>query len=100
MIELPMAPAVPNEPMSGDEEQMVMGLRHCHQQMNTLAQQIYAASAQICAVVNVLHARGLVGDEELAAQRQVEEQRLEAVFQEKQVGVRIDENTPDKYALP
>lgn len=100
MIELPMAPLAPTEPMSGDEEQTVMGLRHCHQQMIALAQQIFAASAQVGAVVNVLHARGLIDDEELAAQRVTEQERLEAVFQEKEIGVRIDENIPDKYAVP
>jgi Fe-S-cluster containining protein len=94
-----MAPLVPTEPMSGDEEQAVMGLRHCHQQMNTLAQQIYAASAEIGALVRVLHERGLVTDEELAAHRQAEEQRLEAIFQEHEIGVLMDENIPDKYAV-
>ena len=57
MIPLPMAPLAPNEPMTGDEEQTVMGLRHCHEQMITLAQQLFAAAAQIGAVTNVLHAQ-------------------------------------------
>ena len=100
MIELPMAPLAPTEPMSGDEEQTATGLRHCHQQMIVLAQQVFAASAQLGAVVNVLHARGLVSDEELAAHRQAEEARLEALFQDKEVGVQIESRIADKYAIP
>jgi Fe-S-cluster containining protein len=48
----------------------------------------------------VLQARGLITREELLAQREVEEKRLERIFQQKRVGVRMDEAYPDKYAIP
>lgn len=99
MIPLPMAPLVPPDPITGDEEQTVMGLRHCHQQMNTLAQQIFTAATQIGAVMQALRQHGLVDDAELATYRQAEEQRLEALFQQQEVGVLMDENIPDKYAI-
>src|SRR5579871_2664206 len=100
MITLPMAPLVPPEPMSGDEEHVSLGLVHCHKQINTLAQQIFAAAAQVRAVTNVLQAHGLISDEELAEQRAVAEKELTEIFQERQVGVQIDDNMHDKYAIP
>src|SRR5579875_775272 len=102
MRELPMAAPASSAPMSGDEEQTALGLRHCHQQMNTLAQAIFAASAQAAALGNVLQDRGLITKEELVAQREVEEKRLERLFQQRQVGVQLDDDAghADKYAIP
>jgi len=100
MKPLSMMAVAPSTPMAGDEEQEALGFRHCHQQLNSLSQEIFKASAQLGAVVNALHARGLVDDEELAAGRAAEEQRLAAVFQEKEIGVQIDAQTGDKYAIP
>lgn len=97
---LPMAALVPNEPISGDEERVAHGLLHCHQQLNTLAQQLFAATAQIQAVTSVLHAHGLISDDELAEQREAAEKQLREVFQQRQVGVQIDENLHDKYSIP
>lgn len=92
-----MAPAEPA--MIGDDE-IVDGLIHCHQQTNKLAEQIFEAAAQISAVTSILHERGLLTDEELAAHRQVEEQRLTALFQQKNVGVQLEDRYGDKYAIP
>jgi len=100
MKPLSMMAAAPNTPMAGDELQETLGFRHCHQQLNSLSQEIFKASAQLGAVVNALHARGLLDEEELDAGRAAEEQRLAAVFQEKEIGVQIDAQTGDKYAIP
>ncbi|GEM_PF-1737441 len=99
MIELPMAPLVPSEPMADDEEQTVLGFRQCHEQVISLAQQIFAAAAQVGAVTRLLHARGLIDDAELAEYRRAEEQRLEKVFQKQHIGVRIGSTDDDKYAV-
>ncbi|MDQ2830213.1 MAG: YkgJ family cysteine cluster protein [Chloroflexota bacterium] len=100
MKELPMAALAPNTRMSGDEEQEAMGLRYGHQQINTLAQAIFAASVQAAALGNLLQARGLITHDELVAQRAVEEERLTRLFQEKKVGVRLEDEVLDKYAIP
>lgn len=92
-----MAPA--EAMMIGDEE-IVDGLIHCHQQTNKLAERIFDAAAQIGAVTRALHERGLLTDDELAAHRKVEEQRLTELFQQKNVGVQIEDRHPDKYAIP
>ncbi len=100
MKPLPMAAMVPNERMDGDEEQIAYGLIHTHNQMNVLAQQVFAAAAQVRAMATVLNARGLIDGEELTAQRAAEEQGLLSLFQDKKVGVRLNPAVPDKYAIP
>lgn len=101
MKPLPMAtPLVPNEPMSGDEEQMTYGLKHCHNQMIRLTQQIFSAAAQTRTLTKVLNRRGLISDEEMAEQRVVEERELMALFSDKKVGVRLNNVLPDKYNIP
>ncbi len=100
MKPLPMAAMVPNRRMDGDEEQVAYGLIHTHNQMNVLAQQVFAAAAQVRAVATALNAHGLIGDEELAARREVEERELLSLFQEKKVGVRLNGAVTDKYAIP
>lgn len=100
MKELPMAAMAPNQPMSGDEAQMARGIRTCHNKLNGLAQELFSAAAEVNAVVKVLHKRGLITQEEFTAQLEAEGKRLEAVFQERELGVRIDSQAGDKYAVP
>lgn len=98
--ELPMAPLVPNTPMAGEEEQMTFGLIQTHNQMNVLAQELFAAAAQTRALASLLAERGLISEEELAAQRRKEEEQLAEHFSQRKVGERLSDLIPDKYALP
>lgn len=93
------AALAPNESVNGEEEQVTYGLIHCHNQMNTLAQQIFDAAAHARAVATLLQARGIMTETELAAQRKIESEQLMATFQERKVGVRLSSTVPDKYAL-
>lgn len=92
-----MAPA--EAAMIGDDE-LAKGLLYCHQQTNNLAEQVFQAAAQIGAVTRILHERGLLTDDELAAHRADEEKRLMELFQQMHVGVRLENRHPDKYAIP
>lgn len=89
-----------NEPMEGEEWQIARGIGHVNEQMNVLAQQVFIAATEAGAVSTLLHERGLITAEDLKAQRAVVAKRLEASFQEKKIGVRIDNRIPDKYAIP
>ncbi|HWE64525.1 MAG TPA: YkgJ family cysteine cluster protein [Chloroflexota bacterium] len=89
-----------NEPMDGDEWQITGGIGHVNEQLQELAQQVFVASTEIGAVSNLLHERGLISKEDLKAQRAIVARRLEAVFQDKQIGVKLDTRFPDKYAIP
>lgn len=95
-----MAPLAPTTVMDGDERMMTRGIIQCHSQLNTLAQQVFDTSAQLGAIAGALHARGLLGEDEVAELRQREERRLRALFEEQGVGVQIDLRPIDKYDLP
>lgn len=99
MDETRMPPAT-DQPAGGDEAQVTRGFAHVNEQVNELAQQLFVAATEIGALSNLLHERGLITNEDLAAQRAAVAGRLRAMFQEKQIGVKLDARIPDKYALP
>lgn len=88
------------EPMDGDEWQVARGFGHCNQQINELAQEVFRASTEIGAVATLLQERGLISLDELKERRTAVAKRLQDVFQQKQIGVQIDDRIPDKYAIP
>lgn len=90
----------PNRQMEGDEAQITRGISHANEQVNELARQLFVAATEIGALSNLLQERGLIGKEDLKAQRTVVAGRLRALFQEHQIGVKIDTRIPDKYAIP
>ena len=89
-----------NQPMEGDEAQVTRGMQHASEQVNDVAQQLFVTATEVGALSNLLVERGLIGKEELKAQRTVVAQRLRALFREKQIGVKLDTRFPDKYAIP
>jgi Fe-S-cluster containining protein len=86
--------------MAGDEAQVTRGISHANEQVNEVAQQLFVAATEIGALSNVLQARGLITKEEITAQRAVVARRLRTIFQERQIGVKLDTRIPDKYAIP
>ena len=86
--------------MDDDESQITRGIGHVNEQVNELAQQLFVAATEIGALSNLLQERGLITKEDLKAQRTVVAKRLRVIFQEKQIGVKIDTRVPDKYAIP
>jgi len=100
MIDLPMAPLVPSEPIAGDEQQLVLGFGYVHRQAHLVAQQVFQSATEISAVAKALEARGLLTEEELAPLREAEAERLNTLFRAQHVGVELDTRVPDKYAIP
>jgi Fe-S-cluster containining protein len=99
MKELPMAAPVPNRQMSEDERQLTLGLGFCHSQLDTLAQQVVDAAAEVGALAGTLQARGMITEEELAAYRKQERERIVGVLSNQNFGIAIAEEFPDKYAI-
>jgi Fe-S-cluster containining protein len=89
-----------NQPMDGEEEQVTRGIQHANEQASAIAQQLFLAATEVGALSNLLVERGLIAKEELKAQRTVVARRLQVLFREKQIGVKIDTRIPDKYAIP
>ncbi|HWE61382.1 MAG TPA: YkgJ family cysteine cluster protein [Chloroflexota bacterium] len=79
---------------------MTFGLIQTHNQMNVLAQELFAAAAQTRALASLLAQRGLISEEEYEAQRRKEEAQLAEHFSQRKVGERMSDLIPDKYALP
>jgi len=100
MIDLPMAPLPQNERMDDGERQIAVGLGFCHNEINTLARQLVAASTQVGALASILTERGILTKEELAAQQAEERKRLMSVLSREEFGVAVSEEFPDKYAIP
>lgn len=100
MIDLPMAPLSQNEMMSEDERQIAVGLGFCHNEINTLARQLVAASTEVGALATILTQRGLLTREELEEQRGEERKRLMAALNRDDFGVAVSEEFPDKYNIP
>ena len=99
MIDLPMAPLVPNARMQGDEEQMAAGIGYCHTQIKKVANQTFVAAAEVAALARILQARGLLTEEEFLSHREAEGKRLEKIYQDQRIGIEVEERTPDKYAI-
>ncbi|HEY8285691.1 MAG TPA: YkgJ family cysteine cluster protein [Chloroflexota bacterium] len=100
MIDLPMAPVPHNEPMGDDERQLAVGFGFCHNEINTLARQVVAASSQVGALASLLAERGLLSEEELESRQAEELKRLKAVLDREDFGVAVSSEFPDKYAIP
>jgi len=97
--DLPMTTAVTNERMQGDEEQTAFGLISVHNQMNVLAQEIFAAAAETRALTTLLFERGVLTEHEYNDRREAEERRLALHFGERKIGERLSLEPLDKYAL-
>ena len=89
-----------NQAMAGEEAQVTRGLQHANEQSGEIAQQLFVTATEVGALSNLLVERGLIGKEELKAQRAVVAGRLRALFREKQIGVKMDTRIPDKYNIP
>ena len=100
MIDLPMASLPQNERMSEDERQISVGLGFCHNEINTLARQMVAASTQVNALTAILTERGLLTPEEMESRQAEERKRLMGVLNREDFGVAISEEFPDKYDIP
>jgi hypothetical protein len=94
------ADPAPSGAMSAEELQIARGVGHCHDQMQKLAEQVFINAAEIGALVNVLHARGLITGDELKAEYTQLADGMATSYQEKRLGVSMDASTLDKYALP
>lgn len=82
-----------------EERDWLDGLRYCHYQLNANARKVFEALAYSYSLVEVLIAKGVVGIEELNQRKDAVSHRLAEDFQKEQIGVRIDEQTGDKYSL-
>jgi Fe-S-cluster containining protein len=100
VIDLPMAPLPQNERMSEDDRQIATGLGFCHNEINTLARQMLAASTQVNALTAILTERGLLTKEEMESKQVEERKRLMAVLNREDFGVAMSEEFPDKYNIP
>ncbi|HVA92133.1 MAG TPA: YkgJ family cysteine cluster protein [Chloroflexota bacterium] len=100
MIDLPMASLPHNEHMGGDERQLAVGFGFCHNEINTLARQVVAASSQVGALAAILAERGILSEEELRTRQAEELKRLKAVLDREDFGVAVSEEFPDKYNIP
>lgn len=100
MIDLPMASLPQNERMGEDERQVSVGFGFCHNEINTLARQLVAASTQVSALASILTERGLLTNDELETQQAEERKRLMSVLNREDFGVAISEEFPDKYDIP
>jgi len=100
MIDLPMASLPQNERMGEDERQISVGLGFCHNEINTLARQMVAASTQVNALTAILTERGLLTKEEMESRQAEERKRLMSVLNREDFGVAISEEFPDKYDIP
>lgn len=89
-----------NQPLKGGELQVTRGIEHVNRELNELAQQLFVTATEIGALSNVLENRGLISADDLKTQRAVVASRLQEIFQEKRIGVKIDTRFPDKYAIP
>ncbi|MGH2344853.1 MAG: hypothetical protein ACRDG4_06475, partial [Chloroflexota bacterium] len=95
-----MAPLPQNERMDDGERQIAVGLGFCHNEINTLARQLVAASTEVGALASILTERGLLTKEELEARQVEERKRLMSVLSREEFGVAVSEEFPDKYAIP
>lgn len=89
-----------NQPLQGSELQVTRGIEHVNRRLNELAQQLFVTATEIGALSNVLEDRGLISADDLKTQREEVASRLQAIFQEKRIGVKTDTRFPDKYAIP
>jgi len=100
MSDLPDNALAPNVPMEGEEHQITRGIGHCNEIASKLAYEVFTAAIEIGAVSSLLQERGFLTQEELKEQRISEGKRLMGIFQEKHIGVLINTDAPDKYAIP
>jgi Fe-S-cluster containining protein len=89
-----------NEPMAGDEAQVTRGLQHANEQSTEIAQQLFITATEVGALSNLLVEHGVIGKDELKAQRTIVGSRLRELFRERQIGVKLDTRIPDKYNIP
>jgi putative zinc- or iron-chelating protein len=84
---------------AGLRDEIVRGLLYIHSRLNANTGEALEALSVVGAVVDLLCKRGLITAEELEASRQEVGRRLAAQFDDKGLGILLQENEEDKYAF-
>jgi hypothetical protein len=80
-------------------QEMVNGLLYTHSRLNANTSQTLVTTSQLAALIELLTEKGLITSDELEKRSEVTGQKLSNEFQERRMGVMLQDPAPDKYAF-
>lgn len=80
-------------------QEIINGLLYTHGRLNANTQLAFEAQCQLAALTSLFCQKGIITAKELEEQEEIAAQELGKVFQERELGVMIQNPAPDKYSL-
>ena len=80
-------------------QEIVNGLLYSHGRLNINTQLFFEAQCQLNALIQLLTEKGIITAKELEEQKEIAAQKLSKEFQERGIGVMMQDPAPDKYKL-
>lgn len=80
-------------------QEIVNGLLYSHGRLNINTQLFFEAQCQLNALIHLLSEKGIITAKELEEKKEIVAQKLSKEFQERSIGVMMQDPAPDKYKL-
>lgn len=80
-------------------QEIVNGLLYSHGRLNINTQLFFEAQCQLNALIQLLSEKGIITAKELEEKKEIAAQKLSKEFQERSIGVMMQDPAPDKYKL-